>query len=367
MQKQEKDLNKINNKFWNFCKNNNSKLWFASFCLIIFATIFLLVMAIIPNNPAYSTTSFVYTNAMYAVKFSSNLSSYIVIFAPAGWVAFLLILITITLFVIAFIVNWNNIKAKYIDAKENKKLIQTWIHYSFLISFIVAFIILTIFIIIPPNYSNLQNYYALQNWNPIPEELQSASSFWFSPTSWFSSGVSIFVGGYIAVIVLFTIFMTYACLGLLVNYWLSKIPTIKFKFSLSKEYFENIKKNNKIKKQEKIKIKQTQRMIEREENILLRDLYKVNEEVKVETSGDITQEQLQEQIKKNNEIKKRLEELNKEKQNIRKQRDSLSKFKTALNQLNDKKNTLRTNQKEKQKITIPDKELDEIFKSLEID
>ena len=149
MQKQEKDLNKINNKFWNFCKNNNSKLWFASFCLIIFATIFLLVMAIIPNNPAYSTTSFVYTNAMYAVKFSSNLSSYIVIFAPAGWVAFLLILITITLFVIAFIVNWNNIKAKYIDAKENKKLIQTWIHYSFLISFIVAFIILTIFIIIP--------------------------------------------------------------------------------------------------------------------------------------------------------------------------------------------------------------------------
>ena len=87
----------------------------------------------------------------------------------------------------------------------------------------------------------------------------------------------------------------------------------------------------------------------------------------METSGDITQEQLQEQIKKNNEIKKRLEELNKEKQNIRKQRDSLSKFKTALNQLNDKKNTLRTNQKEKQKITIPDKELDEIFKSLEID
>ena len=38
-----------------------------------------------------------------------------------------------------------------------------------------------------------------------------------------------------------------------------------------------------------------------------------------------------------------------------------------VNQLNDKKNTLRTNQKEKQKITIPDKELDEIFKSLEID
>lgn len=367
MQKQEKDLTKINNKFWNFCKNNNSKLWFASFCLIIFTTIFLLVMAFMPNNPAYSTTSFVYTNAMYAVKFSSNFGSYVVIFAPAGWVALLLILITIALFIIAFITNWNNIKTKYVVAKENKKLTKTWINYSFLISYLVAFIILSIFLFIPPNYSSLQNYYALQNLNPTPEVLQSASSFWLSPTSWFSSGAAIFVGGYIAIIVLFTIFMTYASAGLLINYWFSKIPAMKFKFSLSKEYFANLKKNNEIKKQEKIKIKQTQRMIEREENILLRDLYKVNEEVKPETLGDISQEQLQEQIKKNNEIKKRLEELNKEKQNIRKQRDSLSKFKTALNQLNDKKNTLRTNQKEKQKITIPDKELDEIFKSLEID
>lgn len=364
---QEKEPKKINNKFWNFCKSNNSKLWLISFCLTIFTTIFLFVMAIMPNNPAYSTTSFIYSNQMYAVKFSSDLSSYIVIFAPAGWVAFFLIIFTITFFVIAFIVNWDNIKTKYVDAKENKKLTKNWINYSFLISFLLAFVIMMIFIFIAPNYSSLRNYYALLMQNPTPETLQSASSFWFSPTSWFSSGVTNFTGGYIAIIVLFTLFMSYGIIGLLVNYWFSKIPAMKFNFSLSKEYFENLKKNNEIKKQEKIKIRQAQKMLEREENSLLRDLYKVNDEIKPETSGDISQEQLQDQIKKNNEIKKRLEELNKEKQNIRKQRDSLSKFKSALNQLNDKKNNLRTNQKEKQKITIPDKELDEIFKSLEID
>ncbi|MDE5651451.1 MAG: hypothetical protein K2H80_00070, partial [Ureaplasma sp.] len=138
MQKQESKI--VNNKFWNFCKNNKSKLWILSFVLIIFTTLFLFVMAVMPNNPGYSTTSFVYSNSMYAVKFSSDFNSYIVIFAPAGWIAFFLIVITIALFTIAFIVNWPNIKDKYLEKKENKKLVPFWIYNSFLISLLIGFI-----------------------------------------------------------------------------------------------------------------------------------------------------------------------------------------------------------------------------------
>ncbi|MDE7221983.1 MAG: hypothetical protein K2N40_01795, partial [Ureaplasma sp.] len=130
MQKQETKT--LNNKFWDFCKNNKSKLWIFSFTLIIFTTLFLFVMTMMPNNPGYSTTSFVYSNSMYAIKFNSNLSSYIVIFAPAGWVAFFLIVFTIALFTIAFIVNFSKIKTDYINQKENKKLIKFWIYNSLL-------------------------------------------------------------------------------------------------------------------------------------------------------------------------------------------------------------------------------------------
>ena len=79
----------------------------------------------------------------------------------------------------------------------------------------------------------------------------------------------------------------------------------------------------------------------------------------------ISQGELEDKINKNNELKKQLENLVKQKEELKKESLKKSKVRSFVNKLQENNNSKSRNKK--QEIAIPDKELEEIFKSLDIE
>ena len=192
------------------------------------------------------------------------------------------------------------------------------------------------------------------------------SSFALTFYQSFNDGVVSFSTGIYAIIVLFSVFfISFLILEFVINFILNK--KINFNKFFDKQKFIALKEKIKENQIQKKQINFARKQLVQQENELLKSLNDVNldkidEEKKL---GLISQEELESKISKNNEIKRQLDNLVKQKSEIEKQRISISKIKAAINKVQSSKDT--KSGKEKQKITIPDKELDEIFKNLEID
>lgn len=405
--KQTTELATINkNKFFDFCFANREIFKWISYSLFIFLCLFMLIANLFPVNSGYSTISFFNSNAMYAVKFNSSFTSYFVIFAPAGWFFIFLLIISLVFFSLTIFLFLDDIEKQFIECKNYKKIEKRkyFFHLSFNISLIIIFIILVFYTLIPPNYHDLEKYLFLSEKLSIGQQstdkqeiidilinyfgytdkdslqtknlgtllnylgnVQFANSFWFSPVAWFSYDVCYFSFGYWLLIAFFVLFFGYSAIGWTISYLLEIYPkfaaSLKFDFSFFKKWKETYKEN----KINKNKIKEIQKLLNRQENELLKNLYEFNVDQKPDEVEKISQSELQEKIAKNNLIKKQLDEIMARKAEIKKQQLANSKFKKAIDKLNVKNDSLIHQKKEKQKITIPDKELDEIFKSLEID
>lgn len=189
-----------------------------------------------------------------------------------------------------------------------------------------------------------------------PFGINSNSSYYSLMYSFENSSIVKSIGWYF-IIVLFSVlislyFTTFIVLGMLQSNLLN-IQKIKEKHQILKAFFEDLKKIQKEKKANKEK----KRKIIAEEEELLSNLKEITEEEK----QLISEEEFQERMKSNNEIRNKIKELQKQQEEIRKQQSIFLK--------NRKEDTInrRPLKPKKQEITIPDKELEEIFKNIELD
>lgn len=394
-------------KFKNFFINNSLVL--RNVCLSIFAflTVFIFVMLMVPSTPAHSQVQYINQTAFYSVKYNDTFTNNYISLTATGIILLILIAISVAFLVTYICINKDKIKDSYIQLDEKskkKKIILDSIIYS---SLALAFLLMFIFVLIPPNFSKTMQYFwigtledetnfmsresiiaSLQKlnvteingeptWDQISTGILSATlqakiasfdvSFAFTPFTVFNAGVVAFTDAIYAVVVLFVLLFglfVFSCLFKYISY-----KGIKINFSFKKETFLQIQQKIKDKQDYKKQINKTRKELLEKENELLKTLHDVNlDKVDQEKKlGLISQEELETMISRNNEIKKQLEELVKQKAEINKQRVANSKIRTALSKAQSQNNKSTVRKDKKQTITIPDKELDEIFRNLEID
>lgn len=389
------------NKFTNFIKNNYSILQKIVYFGFIFLSIFMFTMLMIPVSSEQSKINFVNQTAFYSVKYASDFSKFYVSLAPAGIVLILLWIIMLAFSLIVFITNKDSIREKYKELDNKQKKFYLTQNLIINISLIIILFLLFLFIIVPPNFNQVREYYrineirqnayyndkqsiinalnslGIQNINGssldtltegvlldyLMTKLVFPSTFSFTWFTTFNSGISIFSNLIYIPIIFFSILLSvslFSKFGFYISTKNFKIYALfdKQKIQLAKEKYAN-------KKKERQEINKTKKELSQKENELLRNLYEFNEDKIHEEKklGIISQEELEAKLSKNNEIKKQLDELIQEKAKIKKQKISNSKIRSVLY----KSQSENKPKKDKQRITIPDKELEEIFKNLEID
>lgn len=394
------------NKIVLFIKANFATIKFSLILIFIFLLIYMFVMLMIPQLSAHSQTSFTSLTSFYSGKFSLDFTKYYLSLTPAGIIFIVFLILALGCSIITFLFNKDKIISKYkVHSKQERKMYLFKL-LTLSIGLGVIFFIFLIFVLIPPNMQAMKNYYldqaiidqalsskdltvvqnAISQLNPnnfptpTPDlntssigtltnyllSYQLKSSFPFTFYQSFAAGVVSLSSGIYAIIVLFSVFfISFITLEFVINFIFNK--KINFNKFFSKDKFLALKAKIKENQIQKKQISFAKKQLAQRETELLKSLNDVNldkidEEKKL---GLISQEELESKISKNNEIKKQLDELLKQKTEIEKQRISLSKIKAAINKAQTNKD-MKTG-KEKQKITIPDKELDEIFKNLEID
>lgn len=378
-------------------------------CLITFGLliVYMFVMLMVPASATHSQTSFAQQTAFYSVKYSSDFTSYNVMLTPAAFILIFLIVGAIIFLALFIHYNKNNFLAYYnsLEKKEKKKFLGKQL--VIYISFGLCFLIMLIFVLIPPNFAAIRQFYWLQqiesgtDFNNRESIIASltllnvttydgaavstitslgilgsllkdtiasySSNFAFTPFTNFSGGTVSYSSGIYAVIVLFSVLFSLGVISWFVTNYILK--NINLNLSVNKEAIKQIKTKIHEKREYNKQMNKTKKELLARENELLKslnevDLAKVDEEKKL---GVITQEELESKLSKNNEIKKQLDELIKEKAEIQKQKIANSKIRSALNKMQNQDKNKTTRKDKKQTITIPDKELDEIFKNLEID
>lgn len=404
----QQQLEVKNNKLANFFSNNFLLLRNIAFFVFAFLTIFMFVMLMIPSTAGHSQLNYVNQTAFYSVKYNSDFTKYYVGITPAGIVLLILNILAITFLVMLIVFNKKNILETYSNLDKKSKTKKITFDSIIYLGLLLVFTLMFIFVLIPPNFSKVMNFY----WTQVLQESVNSSdrasiilglnklgvtsingmelnnlelttgilnaefqatiarhavSFMFTPFTTFNTCVVAFSNGIYAVIVLFSMFFGLAILAYVVSYVVSN--GLKINLSFNKERFVQIQQKLKEKQDYRKQINKTKKELLDKESELLKDLHEINlEKVDQEKKlGLISQEELETKISKNNEIKKQLEELVKQKAEINKQKIANSKIRSALNKAQAKNNNKTTRKDKKQTITIPDKELDEIFKNLEID
>lgn len=394
-------IQKTNSKFIDLIRAKYPILQKVAYFGFVFLAIFMFVMLMIPVSSEQSKVSFVNQTAFYSVKYASNFSKYYISLAPAGIAMILLWIIMIAFSLAVFIINSNSIKAKFIEL--DKKGQEFYLIKNLIINVSLGLILflLLLFILVPPNFNQVREYYRINEirqsayydnkqsiidalntlgvqsingaaldtlsegvlLNYLTTKLVYPSSFAFTWFTTFSSGVSVFSNLLYIPIIFFSILLASSLFSKFGFYMATK--NLKIYSLFDKERIQLVKEKLANKKKERQEIHKTKKELSQKENELLRNLYEVNEDKIHEEKklGIISQEELEAKLSKNNEIKKQLDELIQEKAKIQKQKISNSKIKSVLY----KSQTENKPKKDKQKITIPDKELEEIFKNLEID
>lgn len=381
-----------------------SKISLITFGLLI---VYMFVMLMVPASATHSQTNFVQQTAFYSVKYSSNFASYNVMLTPAAFILIFLIVGALIFFALVVHYNKNSFLAYYnsLEKKEKKNFLGKQL--VIYISFALCFLIMLIFVLIPPNFAAVRQFYWLQqiesgtDFNNRESIIASltllnvttydgaaistitslgilgsllkdtvasySSNFAFTPFTNFGGGTVSYSSGIYAVIVLFSVLFSLGVISWFVTNCI--LRNINLNLSVNKEVIKQIKTKIHEKREYNKQMNKTKKELLARENELLKslnevDLAKVDEEKKL---GVITQEELERKLSKNNEIKKQLDDLIKEKAEIQKQKIANSKIRSALNKIQNQDKNKTTRKDKKQTITIPDKELDEIFKNLEID
>lgn len=140
------------------------------------------------------------------------------------------------------------------------------------------------------------------------------------------------------------------------------VLVVKANLEQRKQYRENIKlmlQNIKEQRKERKELKKSKKALREKEDELLSNL----EKIKLDNNSDVnvveqlSQQELEEQISKTNALKEEIEMLRNQREMINQQANS--KQKQNLNR--------QPTRPKKQKIAVPDEELEDIFKSLDID
>lgn len=378
-------------------------------CLMFFGflIIYMFVMLMVPASATHSQTNFVQQTSFYSLKYSQNFTSYTIMLTPAAFILIFFIVLEIIFLISLIFYNKSNFINYYKSLEQkNKKnfLIKQLIIY---VSFSLCFLLMLIFVLIPPNFSIVRQFYWLQqiesgtdfnNRESIISSLNLLnitsyngaavseitslgilgsllkntissynSNFAFTPFTNFNGGVVSYSSGMYAVIVIFSVLFSLGTISwFVINYMLKNV---NFNLTINKKIINELKTKLHEKREYNKQMNKARKELLAKENELLKslhevDLSKVDEEKKL---GVITQEELENKLSKNNEIKKQLDELIKEKAEIQKQKIANSKIRSALNKMQNQDKNKTTRKDKKQTITIPDKELDEIFRNLEID
>ncbi|WP_353289926.1 hypothetical protein [Ureaplasma ceti] len=365
----------------------------------------------IPANGAISFNDYVNSTGFYAVKYSSDFSSYSISLTSSGigiiiWSFICLIVYALTGASHALRGKYNRQLTKETGEKKSMKErapgLVVMVTFLFFLS--VTFILFVFMLVIPnvaeiakmhhaqqeiqtalaaSSDSNVQplidlcNKYKIAHTDNTYGVLRSAltsynplKTVWFTPFyNWEPTQFAVRKTSIDAGIVLFSLALIFLTLAWLISLKMKK--NLKKVSAEEKVSMKDLIAQYKAAKQERKVLKQNKKELLAKENELLKNLYEIDKDLNTNNSDNLTpiqkinQQELEEKLAKNNELKKQLEELAQRKAELKKQSISNSKIKSALNKAQE--NNSRVQRNKKQEIAVPDQELEEIFKSLDID
>ncbi len=224
---------------------------------------------------------------------------------------------------------------------ENQK--TNWAYYSILI---IGFIIISLLVagcFIPPK-NHTEGY---------PGNFYTA--VWgFNELGLFGNGL------WYTAVVLFSLLIIYGFFAVLILWKINSntqiLEFIKNRKEIFREMIEKVKEAKKTKAENRAKRK---RLLE-EEDELLNNLNEVV--IEEDEVAGLSQEELQAKINKHNEIKNKIFDLHKQQEELKLEANPFARKKEKTEVINK-----RATKVKKQEIAIPDKELEEIFKNLDID
>lgn len=160
-------------------------------------------------------------------------------------------------------------------------------------------------------------------------------------------------------IVLFSLSLIYSVLNILISNWIYKSNAkfnIKEYFNAKKQMFQNLFNEMKAAANKRRENKLKKKHLLEEEQELLKNL---NE---IDLSTAQSDDSFEKNVKLNNDIRSRINEIHEETAEINQSNVNIFNKKTNSVKMNKRSNRIK-----KQEIAVPDKELEEIFKHLEID
>lgn len=389
---QKNKLNKI--KFKTNVNVLNGLVIFLSLLMFVWMFIMLLIL---PNSNL--STSYLNVTSFYSAKLSDDLSTYTISLTTNG-----------IIFIISIIFYFGFMLFTFFNLRRNINQLKPYkyrkLSFSFFIVYFLIFVLFLIFILIPPSISTVANNiyinsvveqakYALTSSNSteamkiltnaynklgitMPSQtdvnilcnnligyskINNVSITLFTSSSY---GYTYFDNSIISIYVLFAISMFLVLFSFIFKLVYANKKSIAP--SITKDNIKLIIEAYKQNKKEKKELRKNKKRLIEEENKLLENLYEVdlpNSEEMMKKQVAISQVELEEKMNKNNELKKQLEDLVKQKEELKKESLKKSKLRSFVNKLQENNNSKSRNKK--QEIAIPDKELEEIFKSLDIE
>lgn len=378
-----------------------------SLVVTLISLIWIFILFMIPANPALSQDYYINVTGFYKVMFANDWSAHYTSVTAAGiglcvWMGLSFILYGLTGWVHA---------TRHKSLRKEEKLemnVPAFIRMISYLFLLVVMIVLFVFILIPPDANLMTNgardteiINRLLSSNPTLEQLQNMCSQLgikvevtsgqtptigtyesaltsYDPyhngnlTPWYgltASGTAFKKSALDVGIVLFSIALGQYAICLVAAWMVSKKQIIEK--DLSKKNIQELVAKYKANRKERQVIRKNKKELLEQENELLKNLYDLDQQLNQQKGEElsviqkINQQELEEKIAKNNELKKQLEELNKQKVELKKESLRHSKFKSALHKAQE--TNMRQGKAKKQEIAVPDKELEEIFKSLDID
>lgn len=231
---------------------------------------------------------------------------------------------------------------KYPNIKNKKTNLVYYFILVFMLLLIIGFVIE---LFIPPTTSKM-----------LSDSVDYYTSCWgynFTTSEFFHNWVYYFN------IVFFSILLFFGFFSILILYKVNKGTGFLAKFKENKEAIKQLIQKVKEARKEKAANREKKKRLLEEEDELLSNLNEIV--IDEENKAQISQEVLLEKINERNRIKNKILDNHKEQEKLK-----------MLNKLKSKKREAqpinkRSTKLKKQEIAIPDKELEEIFKNLEID
>ena len=393
-------------------EKHSSFLMYLSIFVTIVSLVWLFITFMIPANPSVSELDYVNVTGFYSLKFTNNFNTYSVSLTQNGIALCVWMGLSIILYIFTTISHSKKFKLEKTNSGEKVKLqTSVIIRMSAFIFMLVLTFTMFAFVLIPPIARDLAtayyNYYTIQQMlsiatsdesipnlqtlcnqlgivvKPVGDTTPTLGTYInalsnYNPfadtdfTPWYNvvgQGISERTNAWCTGIVVFAVGLGSYFLALVVSFFVSK--KIKIEKDFSKEAMKQMLNKYKENRKERQAIRKNKKELLEQENELLKNLYEMDNELAKHNQDNLTpiqkinQRELEEKIAKNNELKKQLEELNKQKVELKKESAKRSKVRAALNKAQET-NSWQAKAK-KQEIAVPDKELEEIFKSLDID